>query len=218
MADKDSRTGARYASAEVIDYVNRVHAPHDEGLERAFEAPEREGLPAIQVGPSEGRLLSLLLRLTQAQKVVEVGTLAGYSAIWMARALPEGGRLWTIEKEPRHAEVARENIARAGLGSKVEIVVGDGPEALARIEAQGPFCAVFVDADKGRYDVYGRWAKAHLRRGGLLIGDNAYYFGKLVAEGDPAAEAMRRFHEEMAEAFESVCVPTPDGLAIGMKT
>jgi predicted O-methyltransferase YrrM len=218
MADKDSRAGARYATAEVVDYVNRVHAPHDEGLRRAFEAPEREGLPAIQVGPSEGRLLSVLLRLARAHKVVEVGTLAGYSAIWMARALPDGGRLWSIEKEPRHAEVARENIARAGLESKVEIVVGDGPEALATIEAEGPFCAVFVDADKGRYDVYGRWAKAHLRQGGLLIGDNAYYFGKLVEEGDAAAAAMRRFHEEMADAFDSVCAPTPDGLAIGMKT
>jgi predicted O-methyltransferase YrrM len=218
MADKDSRVGARHASAEIIDYLNRVHAPHDEALARAFDAPEREGMPAIQLGPSEGRLLSILLRLAGAQKVVEVGTLAGYSALWIARALPEGGRLWTIEKEPRHAEVARENIARAGLASKVEIVVDDGLAGLARIEPEGPFCAVFVDADKGRYDAYGRWARAHLRKGGLLIGDNAYYFGKLADEGDPAAAAMRRFHEEMAEAFESVCAPTPDGLAIGIKS
>ncbi len=217
MADQDSRAGAGYATAPILDFVQRVHAPHDAGLERAFTAPQRENLPAIQVGPSEGRLLALLLALVGARKVVEVGTLAGYSAIWMARALPADGKLWTIENDPRHAAVARENVRAAGLEDRIEIVVGDGPEALARIEGEGPFCAVFVDADKARYDVYGHWARANLRPGGLLLGDNAYFFGKLADEGDPSAAAMRRFHEETAAAFQSVCIPTPDGLVMGIK-
>ncbi len=217
MADQDSRTGARYATPSILDFVGRVHAAHDPALARAFDAPAREGMPAIQVGPSEGKLLHLLLSLAGAKKVVEVGTLAGYSAIWMARALPPDGKLWTIEHDPKHAAVARENFRAAGLESKVEIVVGDGPAALARIESEGPFCAVFVDADKERYDVYGRWARANLRKGGLLLGDNAYYFGKLTDEADPAAAAMRRFHEETAAAFTSVCIPTPDGLVMGTK-
>ncbi|MCA9530171.1 MAG: O-methyltransferase [Myxococcales bacterium] len=217
MADDNSRTGTRYADAEALAYAARVHATHDAALERAFEAPGDNDMPAIQVGPSEGKLLHVLLALAGAQRVVEVGTLAGYSAIWMARALPPGGRLWTIEHDPKHAEVARGCIDAAGLGEVVEVVEADGPDGLRRVEPNGPFDAVFVDADKGRYDVYGRWASEHLRPGGLLIGDNAFFFGRLLDDEDPSAAAMRRFHEAMARDFRSVCVPTPDGLAVGIK-
>src|SRR3954465_1653913 len=107
MADKASRAGERYTKPEGLDYVNRVHVPHDAGLARAFAVPD--GIPAIQVGPSDGKLIALLLRLARATKVVEGGTLVGYSAIHMARALGPGGHLWSIEFEPRHAEVARAN-------------------------------------------------------------------------------------------------------------
>lgn len=218
MADRESRAGARYADPAILDYTASVHAPHDEALARAFRAPEAEGMPAIQVAPSEGKTLALLLRLAGARKVVEVGTLAGYSAIWMARALPPGGRLWSLEADPHHAQVARANLAAAGLADRVEVVEGDAVSRLADLEAEGPFCAVFVDADKGRYDLYGRWAAQHLRVGGLLIGDNAYFFGNLLDEANPSAAAMRRFHEEMAARFESVCLSTPDGMAVGIKT
>ena len=218
MADKDSRSGARYADPAILDYAAAVHAPHDAALERAFRAPDEAGMPAIQVGPSEGKTLALLLRLAGARRVIEVGTLAGYSAIWMARALPEEGRLWTLESDAHHARVARANLAAAGLSDRVEVVEGDAVEKLASLEGEGPFCAVFVDADKARYDFYGRWAAQHLRPGGLLIGDNAYFFGRLLASDDPAAAAMRRFHEEMAARFDSVCLPTPDGLAVGIKS
>jgi caffeoyl-CoA O-methyltransferase len=168
------------------------------------------------LGPSEGRLLELLLRLVNARKVVEIGTLAGYSALWMARALPAGGHLWTIESDPKHAGVAAEVIGEAGLGDRVTIIRDDAAEILPKLSDSGPFCAVFLDADKGRYDFYGRWATENLRTGGLLIGDNAYLFGRLLEQGDEAA-AMRRFHEEMALHYDSVCVPTPDGLAVGVK-
>jgi caffeoyl-CoA O-methyltransferase len=149
--------------------------------------------------------------------VVEIGTLAGYSAIWMARALPSDGKLYTLELEPRHAEVARRNIAAAGLADRIEVCVGDSLVSLERLAASGPYCAVFVDADKARYDEYGRWALANLRPGGLLIGDNAFLFGRLLDPADATAAVMRRFHLEMRDAFDSTCIPTPDGLAVGIR-
>jgi caffeoyl-CoA O-methyltransferase len=216
MADADSRTGTSYLTRPILDYLAATHAPHDEGLARAFAAPEHQGLPAIQVGPSEGKLLTLLLRLAGARKVVEVGTLAGYSAIHLARALPPEGHLWTIEFDENHAKVARENLAAAGLSSRVTVVQGAGLDVLPTLEPHGPFDAVFIDADKVNYDGYGRWAARNLRPGGLLLGDNAVYFGRLLEDSD-AAPAMRRFHEEAAAHFDTVCIPTPDGLLLGVK-
>jgi caffeoyl-CoA O-methyltransferase len=214
MADNSSRAGERYASPAILDYTARVHAAHDAGLAQAFAVPE--GIPAIQVGPSEGKLLELLLRLVGATKVVEVGTLVGYSAIHMARALRPGGHLWTIEYEAKHAEVARANLARAGVGDRATVVVGAGRDMLPTLEGKGPFDVVFIDADKVNYDAYGRWAIANLRQGGLVIGDNAFLFGELMEDTD-RGRAMRSFHELVAAACESVCVPTPDGLVVGIK-
>lgn len=216
MADQSSRAGERYADAQILDFAARTHHPDDRALARAFEAPARHGMPEIQLGPAEGRLLELLLRLSNARKVVEIGTLAGYSALWMARALPPGGHLWTIESDPKHAGVAAEVIGEAGLGAQVTIIRDEAAEVLPKLSDSGPFCAVFLDADKGRYDLYGRWATENLRTGGMLIGDNAYLFGRLLQESEEA-RAMRRFHEEMALHYRSVCIPTPDGLAVGVK-
>lgn len=216
MADPDSRAGARYATSQILDYAAETHHPRDASLERAFGAPARHGLPEIQLGPAEGRLVQLLLQLIHAEKVVEVGTLAGYSALWIARALAPGGHLWTIEANRRHAGVAAEVIGEAGVGDRVSIIADDAVEVLPKLSDSGPFCAVFLDADKSRYDVYGRWAVDNVRPGGLLIGDNAYLFGRLLDDADDA-RAMRRFHEEMAESFDSVCIPTPDGMAVGIR-
>jgi caffeoyl-CoA O-methyltransferase len=214
MADDDSRAGTRYTTPGILEYVNRVHAPHDVGLARAFAVPE--GIPSIQVGPSDGKLIALLLRLAHATKVVEVGTLVGYSAILMARALGPGGHLWSIEFEPSHAEVARANIAAAGLADRVTVLVGAGRDVLPTLSGHAPFDAVFIDADKVNYDHYGRWALEHLRTGGLVIGDNAYLFGELLDDSD-RGRAMRGFHELVAASCESVCAPTPDGLVVGIK-
>ncbi len=214
MADKDSRAGKRYDTTELIDYVNRVHAAHDSGLAQAFAVPE--GIPAIQVGPSEGRLLYLLMKLVAAKKVVEVGTLVGYSATQMARALPSGGKLWSIEYDAKHADVARKNLEAAGVRDRVEVLVGAGVDVLPTLVGHGPFDAVFIDADKQSYAEYGRWAVANLRQGGIVIGDNAYLFGELVDDSD-RAKAMRAFHEHVAATCDSVCLPTPDGLVVGIK-
>ena len=213
MADKDSRAGARYTTPEILDYVNTTHVPHDAGLARAFAVPE--GVPAIQVGPSDGRTLHLLVKLVGATKIVEVGTLVGYSAIHMARAMRPGGKLWSIEFEPKHAEIARGNLQAAGA-SNVEVLVGAGRDVLPTLVGQGPFDVVFIDADKQSYDFYGQWAIENLRPGGLVIGDNAYLFGELLEDSD-RGRAMRAFHELVARHCDSVCVPTPDGLVVGIK-
>jgi caffeoyl-CoA O-methyltransferase len=203
-----------YATPSVLEYLNRVHTPHDAGLARAFEIPE--GVPRIQLSPSDGRLVHLLLRMIGARKVVEVGTLIGYSAIHMARALGPGGKLWTIEFEPRHAEIARANVAAAGLADRVTVLLGAARDVLPTLEADAPFDAVFIDADKEGYDFYGQWAIAHLRPGGLVLGDNAYLFGELLEDTD-RGRAMRRFHELVAAHCDSVCASVPEGLVIGIK-
>jgi caffeoyl-CoA O-methyltransferase len=214
MADKDSREGKRYTNPAILDYVNKTHAGHDAALAQAFAVPD--GIPAIQVGPSEGQLLYLLLRLANAKKVVEVGTLVGYSAIRMARALPAGGHLYSIEFDPKHAEVARKNIAAAGFADRITVHVGAGVDVLPTLEGNGPFDAVFIDADKQNYDKYGAWATKNLRSGGLVLGDNAYLFGELLDDSD-RGRAMRAFHEHVAATCDSVCIPTPDGLVVGIK-
>lgn len=216
MADTDSRAGLTYATREILDWVARVHAPHDAALARAFDAPAAHGMPAIQLGASEAKVVALLLRLAGARKVVEIGTLAGYSALVMARALPEDGRLWTVEFDPRHAAVARGNLAAAGVAERVTVLEGAGLDVLPSLEEETPFDAVFVDADKRNYDAYGRWAAKHVRKGGLLVGDNAFLFGRLLEDSEEGA-AMRRFHEEAREAFETACLPTPDGMLIGVR-
>jgi caffeoyl-CoA O-methyltransferase len=214
MADNLSREGKRYTTPEILNYVNETHAKHDAALAGAFEVPE--GIPAIQVGPSEGKLLTMLLRLVGAKKVVEVGTLVGYSAVRMASALPKDGHLWSIEYDPKHAQVARHNIARAGFADQVTVIVGAGVDMLPTLEPHGPFDAVFLDADKENYDNYGKWAVANLRKGGLVIGDNTFLFGNLMDDSD-RARAMRSFHEHVAATCESVSIPTPDGMVVGIK-
>lgn len=214
MADSVTRAGERHATVKILDYVNRVHAAHDAGLARAFEIPD--GIPAIQVSPSDGKLLELLLRLAGAARVVEVGTLVGYSALHLARALAPGGHLWSIEFDPRHAEVARANLAAAGFADRVTVLVGAGRDVLPGLESHAPFDAVFIDADKVNYHHYGRWAIDHLRPGGLVLGDNAYLFGELLDDTD-RGRAMRAFHELVAASCDSVCATTPEGLVIGIK-
>ncbi|WP_428262167.1 O-methyltransferase [Haliangium sp.] len=216
MADQDSRAGKRYDSAEIRDFVNRLHAPHDAVLGRAFDAPAQHGMPAIMLGPSEARLLELLVRMIGARKAVEIGSLAGYSALRIAAALPPDGRLWTIEFDPGHAEVTRTNLAEAGFGDRAEVLVGRGLDVLPGLVAHGPFDAVFLDADKESYRDYGVWAADNLRPGGLVVADNAYAFGTLLGD-TPLATSVRTLHEEVARRFHSVCIPTPDGLLIGLK-
>jgi predicted O-methyltransferase YrrM len=216
MADTNSRAGTNYFSKEILDWTAQLHAPHDASLQRAFDAPTAHSMPAIQLGQSECKMASMLLKLAGARRVVELGTLAGYSALRLVEALPADGRLWTIECDAHHAAVARQNIANANEQARIEVLVGRGADALPTLEKHGPFCAVFIDADKESYDLYGRWAAANLREGGLLLGDNAFLFGELL-DDSVRGRAMRRFHTDAREAFDTVCIPTPDGMLLGIR-
>lgn len=188
--------------AEVDEYVSGLLAPHDEVLEEALRASAEAGLPEIQVSPPQGKLLHLLARMQDARTVLEFGTLGGYSTIWLGRALPAGGRLITLEADPAYAEVARRNIARAGLGEIVDVRVGAALDVLPELEAEGagPFDLVFIDADKVRTPDYCAWALDHCRPGALIVADNVVRGGALGddASDDPAVRAQRRLHEQLA--------------------
>lgn len=186
----------------VDEYVSGLLSPHDEALEQALRASEQAGLPAIQVSPPQGRLLQVLARSIGASSILEFGTLGGYSTIWLARALPGSGRLVTLEADPRYAEVAATNIEDAGLSGLVELRVGPALEALPALEAEGagPFDLTFIDADKVNSPEYFEWALAHSRPGSLIVADNVVRDGALVDahNDDPAVEAQRRLHEQLA--------------------
>lgn len=199
---------------EIIEYLDQLHSPDDAGLTLAFAAPDE--IAQTQMTPSEAKLLRLLVRLIRPSKIVEIGTLFGYTAIHLARGLVPGGRLWSIEREPSYAERARANISVAGVADRVTVLAGDARQVLPTLSPHAPFDAVFIDANKDSYDVYGAWAIEHLRPGGLVIGDNAYLFGELL-DDDARACGMRRFHELVCASCDSVCAPTPEGLVVGIK-
>jgi predicted O-methyltransferase YrrM len=186
--------------ARLDDYIEGRFAPQDEALEAALRESRRAGLPPIQVSPNEAKLLQLLAEMVGARRILEVGTLGGYSAIHFGRALPEDGTLISLEIDERHAEVARKNVERAGLSSKVEIRVGDARELLARIteNAEGPFDVVFIDADKEGYPEYLGWALKLTRPGSLILGDNTIRGGSILDPRDDSARATSEFNERIA--------------------
>ncbi len=160
--------------AAVDRYLCGVLVASDPTLAAAIDAREAAGLPAHDVSPNEGKFLHLLARIQGARAILEIGTLAGYSAIWLARALPPGGRVVTLEADSQHAELARANIARAGLAGAVEVRVGPALETLPRLvaEGRGPFDLIFIDADKRNNPGYLEWSLKLSRRGTLIVADN----------------------------------------------
>jgi len=188
--------------SEVDDYVGGLLAPHDEALDAALNASDEAELPEIQVSPPQGKLLQLLAQSVGARMVLEFGTLGGYSTIWLGRGLPADGRLVTLESDPGYAEVARENIERAGLGDVVELRVGPALETLPRLDAEGagPFDLTFIDADKANTPDYFAWALDHSRPGSLIVADNVVRDGALADadSDDPKVKAQRQLHEMIA--------------------
>jgi predicted O-methyltransferase YrrM len=186
----------------VDKYINHLFVPPDPALEAALQASTEAGLPAIQVSPAQGKLLHLLARVHGARRILEIGTLGGYSTIWLGRALPPGGSLITLEVDPTHAEVARANIARAGLAGMVEVRLGPAQETLSRLvtEGKGPFDLVFIDADKTGYPDYLGWCLRLARRGTVIIADNVVRNGEVAdaASSDANVQAVRRFQELLA--------------------
>jgi predicted O-methyltransferase YrrM len=213
--------------AEVDRFIGETIVAEDEALRGAVEAAEAAGLPSIQVSPPQGRLLQLLVRLVGARKILEFGTLGGYSAILMARALPPDGRLISLEAKAEYAEVARRSIERAGVGDRVEVRVGPALEALPVLEQEEAedFDLVFIDADKVHTPDYFAWALDRTRVGGLIVADNVVRNGALADAGDAdeAAKAQRRLHEMLAEeprvdatTIQTVGVKGYDGFLIAL--
>jgi predicted O-methyltransferase YrrM len=176
--------------------------PPDPALEAALQASIAAGLPPIHVSPNQGKLLQLLARLQQARTILEIGTLGGYSTIWLARALPAGGRLITLEADPGHAAVARANFVRAGLAGVVELRPGRALDTLPQLaaEGRGPFDLIFIDADKPGYPDYFAWALKLTRRGSLIIVDNVVRKGAVIdpVSPNPNVQGVRRLHELIA--------------------
>lgn len=176
----------------VDDYFDGALVPSDTALDAALTAAEQAGLPRIGVPPNLGRTLQFLARLQGARRILEVGTLGGYSTTWLARALPEDGRLITLEVDPEHAAVARGNIENAGLAKVVDVRLGPALETLPEIAAEGlgPFDMVFIDADKSANADYFAWAVELSRPGTLIVVDNVVREGKVVASGDDDPNVM----------------------------
>jgi predicted O-methyltransferase YrrM len=210
-------------------YITDLLMPSDPALAAALEASAAAGLPPINVSPNLGKLLQLLARVQGARIILEIGTLGGYSTIWLARALPPGGRLVTLEADAKHAEVARANIARAGLAGVVELRLGRALDTLPQLaaEGRGPFDLIFIDADKPSIPEYFAWALKLSRRGSLIIVDNVVRNGAVAdaATVDPAVRGVRRFNELLAAeprvsatAIQTVGIKGYDGFALALVT
>lgn len=216
-----------YRVSALLDFVTGLVAREDAALRAIREETPALGIPPINVGPDEGRLLHFLATVVGAKSIVEIGTLAGYSAAWLARALPPGGRLDTIEYDPKHAAAARENLRRAGVADKATVHVGAGAAVLPTLEKNGLYDLCFIDADKPGYPDYVRWAARGVRPGGLVICDNAYLFGKLHREDLPASdedapkaprmrECLRLLTDETVFA-SCAMIPTGEGMAVAVR-
>ncbi|MGH8930152.1 MAG: O-methyltransferase [Egibacteraceae bacterium] len=210
-------------------YLTDLLVPSDPALEEALSASAAAGLPRIEVSPTQGKFLMLLARIRGAAAILEIGTLGGYSTIWLARALPPGGRLVTLERDPHHASVARANIARAGLGGLVDVRVGPALDTLARLaeEGVGPFDMTFVDADKEHNPEYLEWAVLLSRPGSVIVCDNVVRSGSVLdaQTTDPHVAGVQRGNELLARhrrlsatAVQTVGSKGWDGFALAVVT
>jgi predicted O-methyltransferase YrrM len=198
----------------VDDYFNDLLVPPDAALEAALEASDAAGLPAINVSPAQGKMLHLLALASGARSILEIGVLGGYSTIWLARALPAGGRLITLEAEAKHAEVAWANITRAGLESAVEIRLGPATESMAGLvdEGSGPFDLIFIDADKEGYADYLEWSLKLSRVGSLIIADN------VVRDGEVADPLTTNVRVQGIQRFSELLGSLPNVSAVVVQT
>lgn len=207
------------SEARVEAYMREVFAPEDSTLIKIRKRHVERGLPEIYVSPEQGRLLQVLVRLAGARRILEVGSLAGYSGVWLARALPSDGELVTVEVDPARARATGEAFAEAGLERLARVVVGDAREVLARLE--GPFDVVFLDADKEHMPNYFDEAMRLLPVGGLLLADNAFFHGSVADPDDqsPAAVGMRTYNRLASSdaRLSTAVVPIRDGLVVSVR-
>jgi predicted O-methyltransferase YrrM len=209
-------------------YITDLLVAPDPALDAALSASIAAGLPSISVSPSQGKLLMLLARLGGAKNIIEIGTLGGYSTSWLARGLSPAGHLITLEADAKHAKLARENIARAGLADMIEVILGNALDALPKLAAanRGPFDLIFIDADKASLPDYFTWSLKLSRPGSVIIIDNVIRDGAVIdpASTDPAVRGVRRMNEMMAAekrvsatAIQTVGSKGYDGFAIAIR-
>lgn len=212
---------------EAVDqYICKLFAPADEVLQAVVESIEKNNIPQISISASQGKFLQVLVKLCRAKTILEIGTLAGYSTIWMARGLPADGKLISLEYEQLHADVANENIKRAGLAERVEIRVGKGLDLLPILQQENKvFDMIFIDADKPPYTEYFEWALQLSRPGTLIIADNVIRAGKILneAEEDEMVKGVQRFNKVLAATkgvtaciIQNVGEKEHDGMAIAI--
>lgn len=206
-------------------YIQSLYAEEDEGLRAIRDRLVTAGRWGVNIGAAEGRLLQVLIRMIDAKKVVEIGTLFGYSGVWIARALPADGRLYTIERDHDCVRMARKAFEECGVQEKTQILEGDATDKLAAVESEGPFDLVFIDANKSAYVEYLEWATRVVRKGGLIVADNTLLGGVVVENEKPESCSnrqwgeMRKFNELIADStkYDSVIVPTREGLTVARK-
>lgn len=203
------------------DYITKLFIAQDKPLEQILEDIPKKSLPAISIRSEEGRYLQFLARSCGAKKAIEIGTLGGYSGTWIARGLVDGGKLITLEKEAKHANVARANFILTGVSNRVEIRIGDAHETLKTLEKDAPFDFVFIDAEKTGYTAYFNWAVENVRLNGIIAAHNAFRHGAVVDETNKDADtiAMRAFNAHVAneKRVMSTIFPGGDGTLIAVK-
>jgi predicted O-methyltransferase YrrM len=202
------------------EYITQHFAREDAAIRRAREKSPERGLPAISIRPEEGRFLQVLVAATQARKAVEIGTLGGYSGTWIARGLVPGGKLYTLEKSGKHAEVAREHFEGAGVIDRVEIVIGDAHHSLKRVAPLGPFDFVFIDAEKSGYNAYYDWAIINVRVGGIIAAHNMFRNGNILNPGtDDDVATIDALNRRVAydPRVVSTIYPAGDGTLVAVR-
>ena len=207
-------------SAQIQAYISNLFAVEDEALQQIRQQTAEQGLPQIAVSAEEGAFLALLVRLCRARRVLEIGTLAGYSTVWMARALPADGYLVTIEKSAVHAKIARRNFRLAGVEGKIRLLIGQASLMLKKAAAFAPYDLIFLDADKEGYPYYYEWALQHLPSGGVIAAHNALWGGSVAGNASsPIIEAVRSFNSMVArdERVAAHLYPAGDGTLIAVK-
>ena len=206
---------------KINQYITNLFAREDSALAKARENLNAKGLPAISIQPEEGHFLQILVQASCAQKALEIGTLGGYSGIWIARGLGPEGQLITLELEPHHADVAREHFIAAGVSEKVNIIVGNAHKSLKTLEDESPFDFVFIDAEKTGYPAYFDWAIEHLSLGGIITAHNVLRGGKVTSldRADENTKAMHDFNQKVAQdvRVNSTIYPAGDGMLVAVR-
>lgn len=200
-------------------YIADLFAREDEALQWIQAEADRQGVPPISILPDEGKLIYFLARAVGARRAVEIGVLAGYSGVWIARALPAGGKLYALELSEKHARIAQRSFERAGVAERVEILEGPALNSLDRLTPRGPFDFVFIDADKPGYVDYLNWAVDNLRPGGMVAAHNALSGRRILTPENEQDFAMAAFNRALADdqRLDSTIIAVGDGLAAGIK-